>query len=153
MNLGKGPVVQETEHKSFEEAGKTSDGFGEGAVMQRGDGYVIARREELERTGDWSLVRRSLGCRSFGVNLVEIGPGGSIPEHDETERDQEELFFVISGSPALVIDGQEHPAPSGTFARVDPARRRTVRNAGSETCSVLIVSAPTTSGYRPMAWA
>ena len=36
------------------------------------DGYTIAHRDELERTGNWTLVRRSLGCRSFGVNLVEI---------------------------------------------------------------------------------
>ena len=80
------------------------------------DGYTIAHRDELERTGNWTLVRRSLGCRSFGVNLVEIPPGESIPEHDETQRDQEELFFVISGSPVLVIDGKDHPARPGTFA-------------------------------------
>ncbi len=60
-------------------------------------GYTISHLDELERTGNWTLVRRSLGCRSFGVNLVEIPPGESIPEHDETERDQEELFFVFSG--------------------------------------------------------
>src|SRR5947209_18786134 len=114
------------------------------------DGYTIAHRDELERTGNWTLVRRSLGCRSFGVNLVEIPPGESIPEHDETGRDQEELFFVISGSPVLVIDGEEHSAPAGTFARLDPPPRRTIRNKGAEPCSVLIVSAPTTSGYQPM---
>jgi glyoxylate utilization-related uncharacterized protein len=114
---------------------------------------VIADRDALERTGDWTLVRRSLGCQAFGVNLVDIPAGGSIPEHDETGRDQEEMFFVISGSAALVIDGQEHPAPAGTFARLDPARRRTVRNHGSEPCSVLIVSAPTSSGYQAMDWA
>jgi uncharacterized cupin superfamily protein len=117
------------------------------------DGYAIARSEELERTGNWTLVRRSLGCRAFGVNLVEIPPRESIPEHDETGRDQEELFFVVSGSPTLVIDGDEHPAPAGTFARIDPARRRTVRNDSSRPSSVLIVSAPTTSGYQPMEWA
>jgi uncharacterized cupin superfamily protein len=121
--------------------------------MQRGDGYTIAHREELERTGSWTLVRRSLDCQALGVNLVEIAPGESIPEHDETERDQEELFFVISGSPTLVIDGEEHSAPAGTFARLDPSHRRTVRNQVSEPASVLIVSAPTTSGYEPMAWA
>lgn len=121
--------------------------------MERGEGYVIAHREELERTGNWALVRRSLDCRSFGVNLVEIAAGESIPEHDETARDQEELFFVLSGSPALIINGQPHAARAGTFARVDPAHRRTVRNEGSEPCSVLIVSAPTTSGYQPMEWA
>jgi uncharacterized cupin superfamily protein len=122
-------------------------------VMQRGEGYAIAHREELERTGNWTLVRRSLECQALGVNLVEIAPGESIPEHDETERDQEELFFVISGSPTLVIDGNEHSAPEGTFARLDPAHRRTVRNNESQPASVLIVSAPTTSGYEPMAWA
>lgn len=116
-------------------------------------GYTIAHRDELERTGNWTLVRRSLGCRALGVNLVDIPPGESIPEHDETARDQEELFFVVSGSPVLVIDGQEHPAPAGTFACLDPPRRRTVRNTGSDPCSVLIVSAPTTSGYQPMEWA
>ena len=121
--------------------------------MERGDGYLIADRDELERAGNWALVRRSVGCQSFGVNLVDIPAGESIPEHDETDRDQEELFFVVSGSPSIVIDGEAHAAPPGTFARVDPMRRRTVRNDGEQTCSVLIVSAPTTSGYQPMEWA
>jgi uncharacterized cupin superfamily protein len=116
-------------------------------------GYTIAHSEELERTGSWTLVRRALGCRAFGVNLVEIQPGESIPEHDEIARDQEELFFVLSGSPVLVVDHADHPARAGTFARVDPAHRRTVRNDGPEPSSVLIVSAPTTSGYEPMDWA
>jgi uncharacterized cupin superfamily protein len=119
----------------------------------RSEGYKIAHRGELERTGNWTLVRRSLGCSSFGVNLVDIPPGESIPEHDETQRDQEELFFVLSGSPVLVIDGEDHPAPAGTFARLAPAHRRTVRNDGQESSSVLIVSAPTTSGFEPMEWA
>lgn len=123
------------------------------ASTTQNEGYTIAHRDELERTGNWTLVRRSLGCQSFGVNVVDIPPGGSIPEHDETQRDQEELFFVIAGSPVLVIDGEDHPARAGTFARLDPAHRRTVRNDGSQTASVLIVSAPTTSGFAPMDWA
>lgn len=121
--------------------------------MQQGDGYVVAHRDALEQAGNWTLVRRSLECQAFGVNLVELPPGESIPEHDETARDQEELFFVISGSPALVIDGEEYPAPPGTFARLNPPHSRTVRNHGSDPASVLIVSAPTSSGYKPMEWA
>jgi uncharacterized cupin superfamily protein len=117
------------------------------------DGYKIAHREQLERNGNWTLVRRSLGCQAFGVNLVEIPAGESIPEHNETDRDQEELFFVLSGSPMLVIDGVEHPAPAGTFARLDPGYSRTVRNTGEEPSAVLIISAPTTSGFKPMEWA
>jgi len=121
--------------------------------VERGDGFTIAHSDELERAGNWRLVRRTLGCQAFGANLVEIPAGESIPEHDELERDQEELFFTVSGSPALVIEGEEHQLPVGTFARLDPRQRRTVRNTGAQPASVLIVSAPRTSGYEPMEWA
>ena len=44
------------------------------------DGVTIRRREDLERTGNWLLARRSLGLSAFGMNLVEIPPGERIPE-------------------------------------------------------------------------
>jgi uncharacterized cupin superfamily protein len=121
--------------------------------IQQAAGFTIVPPGELERSGDWRLVRRSLGCRAFGLNLVEIPAGGSIPEHDERERDQEEVFFVVAGEATLMIDGREHPAPAGTFARLDPELRRTVCNRGEDALSVLILSAPRTSGYEPMEWA
>ena len=117
------------------------------------DGVTIRRREDLERTGDWLLARRSLGLSSFGMNLVEIPPGERIPEHDETDRDQEEVFIFLDGSPSLVVDGREIETPAGTFARLDPHLKRTVVNHGEEPASVLIVSAPRSSGYEPMGWA
>ena len=121
--------------------------------MKQGDGFTIANREDFERTGRWSLVRRTLGLDSFGMNLVEIEPGYSIPEHDETGRDHEEIFFVVSGAVTAVLDGDEHPAPAGTFVRCDPQVRRTMRNDGDEVAQVLIASAPRTSGYEPLEWA
>ena len=117
------------------------------------EGVTIRRREDLERTGNWLLVRRSLGVDAFGMNLVEIAPGERIPEHDETGRDQEEVFLVLEGSPSLVVDGREIETPAGTFARLDPHLSRTVVNHADEPAAVLIVSAPRTSGYEPMEWA
>lgn len=114
---------------------------------------TVVHRDQLERSGSWSLVRRSLGLLAFGVNLVEIAPGTSIPEHDETASDQEEVFVVLEGDAVLVVDGADHPAPAGTFARLDPEPLRTVRNDGDRPVVVLIVSAPRSSGYRPMEWA
>jgi uncharacterized cupin superfamily protein len=121
--------------------------------MERGDGYAIAHRDELERNGRWSLVRRTVGVSSFGINLVTIEPGDDIPEHDETERDQEELYVVLSGDATIVVDGKEHAAPAGTYARVAPERRRTVRNGSAAPVELLMISAPQTSGYEPMSWA
>ena len=116
-------------------------------------GFALAQLDDCETTGNWRLVRRALGLRAFGLNVVDIPPGEQIPEHDETGRDQEEVFFVVAGSPTLVLDGEDHPAPAGTFARLDPEHVRTVRNDGGETARVLIASAPRSSGYEPMGWA
>ena len=118
------------------------------------NGLTIRHDDELERDyGKWVLVRRSLGVTSFGINEVELPPGEAIPEHDETGRDHEELFFVVDGTPTLVVDGADHPLRPGSFARLDPDRVRTVRNDGAAVAKVLIVSAPVSSGYEPLDWA
>ncbi len=117
------------------------------------NGLTICGPSEAERAGAWLLLRRSLGLRSFGLNAVEIAPGDSIPEHDETGRDQEEVFLAMSGDVVLVVDGDEHRLEQGAFARLDPQLRRTVRNEGPKAATVLIASAPRTSGYEPMEWA
>jgi hypothetical protein len=115
--------------------------------------FTISSLDDTERTGGWHLVRRALGLRAFGLNVVRIAPGTSIPEHDETGRDQEEVFLTLEGAPTIVLDGERHPLPRWTFARVDPEIRRTVANDGPDEAVVLIASAPRTSGYEPMGWA
>jgi uncharacterized cupin superfamily protein len=110
--------------------------------------------DELEHPWPkWILVRKSLGVGSFGMNITELQPGEQIPEHDERDRDQEEVFFTLSGSPSIVIDGKKLATPEGTFVRVDPVHKRYVVNNGETVARVLIASAPTTSGYEPMDWA
>jgi uncharacterized cupin superfamily protein len=116
-------------------------------------GFTIAAADDCERSGNWLLVRRSLGLEAFGVNLVDIHPGERIPEHDETQRDHEEVFLALSGDATIVIDGEEHDLPEGSFARLDPALTRTVANNGSQPVRLLIASAPRASGYEPMGWA
>lgn len=117
-------------------------------------GFTIVHLDEFERPfPKWAVARKSLGLQSFGMNVVELAPGETIPEHNELGRDQEEVFITLSGDPTLVIDGQDHPAPAGTFARLDPEPLRTVVNRSDADAVVLIVSAPRTSGYTPMDWA
>jgi quercetin dioxygenase-like cupin family protein len=116
-------------------------------------GFTIVAPEEMETAGNWLLVRRALGLSAFGINMVDIAPGERIPEHDETGRDQEEVFVALSGDATMVIEDEEHPLPEGSFARLDTHVKRTVANNGNETIRVLICSAPRNSGYEPMGWA
>ena len=122
-----------------------------------GDGYSVLNLNDFERmdgSGEctWRLARKSLDVSAFGMNMVDIGPGGGIPEHTEDERDHEEVFIVLEGDATAVIDGVEQEAPQGTFVRVSPAVRRQIRNDGEAAARVLIVSAPRSSGYEPMGW-
>ena len=115
---------------------------------------TIKHDDELERAyGKWVLVRRSLGVSSFGLNAVELPPGDSIPEHDETGRGHEEVFLVLDGDVTIVVDGVDHPLRPGSFARLAPEPKRTVVNRSDALATVLIVSAPRTSGYTPLDWA
>jgi quercetin dioxygenase-like cupin family protein len=117
------------------------------------DGFTIRHRDDFEETGRWGLARRSLGVASFGMNLVAVEPGYAIPEHDERDRDQEEVFIILSGDAVAVLEGQDYPAPEGTFVRVEPHVRRTIRNDGPANVDLMIVSAPRSSGFEPMDWA
>ena len=115
--------------------------------------FTILHPDEFEKNGNWLLARRSLGLAAFGLNLVDIQPGEQIPEHHEIDRDQEEVFLLLTGEAAIVIDGNRHALAEGAFARLDPQLTRTVVNTGSRPARLLIVSAPRGSGYEPMGWA
>ena len=61
-------------------------------------GFTIVHLSDFERPfPKWALARKSLGLQSFGMNVVELPPGETIPEHTEVESDQEEVFIILSG--------------------------------------------------------
>ena len=121
------------------------------------EGYTVKHTdefEEMEGSGGatWRLARKTLGAETFGFNIVDIEPGGQIPEHDETASGQEEVFIVIEGEGTFVADDEEHPAPAGTFIRYSPEVKRTVRNGSEERIRVRLIGVPGDSGYEPGGW-
>jgi quercetin 2,3-dioxygenase len=121
-------------------------------------GYVIKHRDEfesMEGSGGctWKLARKALGTSSFGFNLVEIDPGGEMPEHDENESGQVELYVILEGDGVLRIEGEDHPAPAGTFASIEPPVRRTIRNDSAAPLTAMLIGVQPEGGYEPMSWA
>lgn len=122
------------------------------------NGHTIKHRDEfetMEGSGEstWRLARKALGASAFGFNLVEIGPGGQIPEHDEAESGQHELYAILEGEATLRIDGEEHPAPAGTFASIEPAPTRTILNRSEAAVTALLIGVNPEGGYEPSGWA
>ena len=116
------------------------------------EGYSIKNLndfEEMEGSGKatWYLARKSLDGSAFGFNVVDIESGGQIPEHDETGSGQEEVFCVIQGQGTFVADGEELPAPPGTFMRCSPEVKRTVRNHSDGTIRIMIIGSTPGKGY------
>jgi uncharacterized cupin superfamily protein len=120
--------------------------------------YTIKHRDEfetMEGSGEatWQLARKALGTSSFGFNLVEIVPGGQIPEHDEAASGQVELYAILEGEATMRLDGAEHPAPAGTFASIEPAAKRTILNRSDAPVTALLIGVDPSGGYEPMGWA
>src|SRR3954454_13253051 len=120
--------------------------------------YAIAHRDEFERmegSGEctWLLARKALGTQAFGYNLVEIGPGGQIPEHDEGRSGQVELYAILEGEATMLLDGEEDPAPAGTFVSVEPAATRQIPNLSQAPVTALLIVVQPEAGYEPMSWA
>jgi quercetin dioxygenase-like cupin family protein len=120
--------------------------------------YSIKYRDEFERmegSGEctWLLARKALGTASFGYNLVEIAPGGQIPEHDESGSGQVELYVILEGEAVLRLDGEDQLAPAGTFASIEPAAERTILNRSDSTVTAMLIGVQPEGGYKPMSWA
>ncbi len=121
-------------------------------------GYTIKHRDEfesMEGSGDctWRLARKALGTSAFGFNLVEIEPGGEMPEHDETQSGQVELYAIIEGEGVLRIEGEDHPAPAGTFASIEPPASRAILNRSAAPLTAMLIGVQPEGGYEPMSWA
>src|SRR5215218_9000111 len=120
--------------------------------------YAIKHRDQFERmegSGEcaWLLARKGLGTQAFGYNLVTIAPGGQIPEHDEGESGQVELYAILEGEAVMRLDGEDHPAPAGTFASIEPATTRQILNRSEAPVTALLVGVAPDGGYEHASWA
>jgi uncharacterized cupin superfamily protein len=94
--------------------------------------FSALKRSSSER---FQSLRRELGVRGFGINLIVLQPGqrGRIHAHQQ----QEEVYLVIEGELTLMIDGAAHVLGPDRLARVPASVRRQLVNAGSARLALL----------------
>ena len=102
-----------------------SHGFG--TIDEMGDGYGFRK------------VRQALGVEAFGVNVIVMPPGylGFHHYHDE----QDELYFVHSGTARVEVEGEERILGPGGLVHVFSTTPRRVSNGGEEDLVMLVIGA------------
>jgi mannose-6-phosphate isomerase-like protein (cupin superfamily) len=112
--------------------------------VTEGDGYAVASLDDLGQAPGFRKVRKGLGVTAFGVNAIVMPPGieSGFHYHDT----QEELYFVHRGAVEIEFgDGSVHRLGEGSFARVDAATVRKLRNPGD--VDAVYVCAGGANGY------
>jgi quercetin dioxygenase-like cupin family protein len=108
-------------------------------------GYQVTHIDEIpEGEPDWRTVRIHFGIQSFGVNAYTAKQeGGIVGEHDESDTQHEELYYVSKGSATFTVDSETVDAPAGTFVYVpDPASIRSAVAHEAETTILCLGGAP-----------
>jgi mannose-6-phosphate isomerase-like protein (cupin superfamily) len=68
---------------------------------------------------------------------VGLPPGGISGEYVHSRT--EELYFVVSGTGMMIIDGREYPVAAGDLILTGLGTRHGLRNAGAHELSWLVI--------------
>jgi len=52
----------------------------------------------------------------------------------------------------LRIEGEDHPAPAGTFASIEPPASRTILNRSDSRVTAMLIGVDPRGEYEPMSW-
>lgn len=118
-------------------------------------GYHHVDPDDIEPTPDRPSVQRAISdavsLEHVAVNRYEAEPGEAIPLAYHYHDDQEELFYVLSGTLAVETpEGDYEVGPDEVFV-VEPDSPQYARAAGDagETTRVLVVGAPRVDDVHP----
>jgi mannose-6-phosphate isomerase-like protein (cupin superfamily) len=100
-------------------------------------GHAFGAIDELGDGPGFRKIRAPLGVTAFGVNAIVYPPGaeGIFHYHD----DQDELYFVHSGTARFEVNGETRELGPGGLCHVESTTPRKVSNAGADDLVLLIV--------------
>ncbi|ELY90356.1 cupin [Natrialba hulunbeirensis JCM 10989] len=112
-------------------------------------GYDTAAKTDPESVvpeefgGMWFL-KDELGTNELGLSVLELEPDGKGKEHDETQTDQEEIYYVVEGEIDVDLTDREETVTleSDEAIRLDPEETRQLHNRGDERAKLVLVGAP-----------
>jgi uncharacterized cupin superfamily protein len=110
----------------------------------KGDGWAVARIDDLGDGPGFRKVRDAVGVTEFGVNAVILPPAYTTRAHFHDR--QQELYMVFRGEIEFDLGGEKQTLGPGGVARVDAATVRSLRNT-SETEEAVYFCVGAEGGY------
>ena len=111
--------------------------------------YTALDADDIKLTwGTFRMVRHAIGGTAFGLNQIDYPAGKAGPEHDELKSGQEEIYYCISGSGTLTIDGDPVDLHPGRYVLVSPDAKRSPE-AGPDGMSIICVGGVPGGVYEP----
>ena len=117
--------------------------------------YTVKRFDEMEPIlgGFFLRARASLGASSFGMQVLQMPPGGGdfYPNHDHADTGDEEVYVVLSGEAEFEIEGERvHLGPESAI-RVGATTHRKI-HPGPDGVRILALSGVPGGVYTPPAY-
>ena len=104
---------------------------GRAVVVPPGRGHRVGNVEFLARTAD---------SPRFTLGYIDIAAGRVLEDH--VHADEDDAFLILEGEMTFTVEGEDIPAPPGTFVLVPPGVRHGFRNAGDRPVRMLNLHAP-----------
>lgn len=109
--------------------------------LNDGAGHVDGRFWEV-------FTKNTVGTEALRLLVQEYPPGGYTENHP-IHTDFEQTYYVLSGTMTVLLDGQRHTAPAGTFVFIPRGMRHEHRNDGEEPMVFLTINVPVRDGEPP----
>ena len=117
--------------------------------------YRKANLDEIaaKKWPHWMPVRHYFSIDAFGVNAYRAKAGGNtVPEHDETDSNHVELFYVATGAATFTVDGEEFDAPAGTFVYIEDPKAKRAAKATADDTVVIAMGSVRGKPYEIIGW-
>ncbi|WP_026819463.1 bifunctional allantoicase/(S)-ureidoglycine aminohydrolase [Arthrobacter castelli] len=104
------------------------------AVIPRGtmSDIVTSNLPHWDKTRLWVLARPLSGfAETFSQYIMEVSPGGGSTR-PESNPEAEGVLFLMEGTLALTLGGEQHTLEPGGYAFIPPSSQWTVANDGDE---------------------
>ncbi|HBY97750.1 MAG: cupin domain-containing protein [Ardenticatenaceae bacterium] len=105
---------------------------------------VAGNKAQFSHGGDGSYFVRTLldqipGSSFKYVRDLHLYPGSSVGDHLHSGDD--EIFFIISGTGIMTVDGEARPVGPGTAVLTKSGSRHGLRNTGTDDLRVFVCCA------------